>query len=288
MQTNPLDARAVGENMEKYHGTILFGTPTFLNNYTRRCSEDNFKHLRLAIAGAEKLPSSTSNAFKEKFGIMPTEAYGTTELSPGVALNAPIKIWQLGKKVLREGSVGRPLPGIQVKTVDPDTMKDLPAGEMGLLLISSPGTMKGYLNEPERTKEVIRDGWYVSGDMAKVHKNGAIELTGRLSRFSKIAGEMVPHGAIEEAIHSELHSENIEVAVVGLPDASRGEKLIILHTDLKQETDQIIDALREQGLPNLWIPKAQNFKLIEAIPLLATGKLDLKGIKNLAEELEKQ
>ena len=286
MQTNPLDAKAVGENMGKYHCSILFGTPTFLSTYTRRCTEDNFKNLRLAIVGAEKLPTSTAQAFREKFGIMPTEAYGATELSPGVALNAPIKIWQLGKKILREGSVGRPLPGIQVKTVNPDTMEDLPAGEMGLLLISSPGIMKGYLNDPDRTAEVMRENWYISGDMAKIEKDGSIQLTGRLSRFSKIAGEMVPHGAIEEAIHLALESESPEVAVVGLPDPSRGEKLIILHTELSLENDKLIEALRERGLPNLWIPKAQNFKKIDEIPLLGSGKVDLKAIKTLAEQSE--
>jgi acyl-[acyl-carrier-protein]-phospholipid O-acyltransferase / long-chain-fatty-acid--[acyl-carrier-protein] ligase len=282
MQANPLDAKSVSDNMGKYGCSILFGTPSFLANYTRRCKKEDFSKLRLVLVGAEKLNANTAKDFFEKFGILPTEAYGATELAPGVSFNAPVKIWELGKKHLRDNSVGRPLPGIQIKTVNPDTLEDLENGEAGLLLVRSPGTMRGYLNDPDRTNAVLKNGWYISGDIASIHRDGSIQLQGRLSRFSKIAGEMVPHGAVEEALHEAANTDPSQLAVMGVPDEARGEKLIVLFTELDKEVTQIIEALRSHGLPNLWIPRPQNFIQIEEIPLLGSGKVDLKALKDLA------
>ncbi|WDE98432.1 MFS transporter [Lentisphaera profundi] len=282
MQANPLDAKAVSHNMGKYNCTLLFATPSFLANYTRRCKEEDFNKLRLVLVGAEKLNSNTAQEFFDKFGILPTEAYGATELAPGISFNAPVKIWELGKKNLRENSVGRPLPGIQVKTVNPDTLEDLSNGVAGLLLVRSPSTMRGYLKDPDRTKAVLKNGWYITGDIASINRDGSIQLQGRLSRFSKIAGEMVPHGAVEEALYQETGTDSSQLAVMGVPDEARGEKLVVLFTALPKEINDLIDTLRNNGLPNLWIPKPQNFIKIEEIPLLGSGKIDLKALKDLA------
>ena len=282
MFANPLDAKGVSENMGKYNCTILFGTPSFLANYTRRCQKEDFKSLRMVIVGAEKLKKTIQQEFYDKFGILPTEAYGATELAPGISFNAPMKIWELGKKQLRENSVGRPLPGIQIKTVNPDTMENLTNGEAGLLLVRSPSTMRGYLKDQDKTEAALKNGWYITGDIASINRDGSIELEGRLSRFSKIAGEMVPHGAVEEAISQESNSDPTQMAVMGVPDDARGEKLVVLYTELGMDIDQIIKALRQRGIPNLWIPRPQNFFKITEIPLLGSGKLDLKGLKDLA------
>ena len=132
------------------------------------------------------------------------------------------------------------------------------------------------------TKAVLKNGWYITGDIASINRDGSIQLQGRLSRFSKIAGEMVPHGAVEEALYQETGTDSSQLAVMGVPDEARGEKLVVLFTELPKEINEVIDTLRNNGLPNLWIPKPQNFIKIEEIPLLGSGKIDLKALKDLA------
>ena len=199
--TNPMDAGTIGELTEKYKATIIMGTPTFFSAYVRKCSPKQFESLRLAIVGAEKLKESLDVKFYEKYGIAPFEGYGATELSPIVSMGVPDyvsadkNIHQLGNK---KGSVGHPVPGVAVKAVRADTFELLPFGEEGLLLVKGPNVMKGYLNNPQKTSEVIKDGWYVTGDIGCIDENGFIIITDRLSRFSKIGGEMVPHIKIEE------------------------------------------------------------------------------------------
>ena len=154
------------------------------------------------LAGAEKLPERVALAFEDRFGIRPLEGYGATECSPVVAVNtrdfrAP-GFRQVGAK---RGRIGHPLPGISVHIVDPETHAPLPVGASGLLLVRGPNVMKGYLGKPEKTAEVLRDGWYVTGDIASQDEDGFLTITDRLSRFSKIGGEMVPHIKIEEHLH---------------------------------------------------------------------------------------
>src|SRR4029079_14925665 len=195
---SPLDAQQIGKLAKKYDATVMLATPTFLRNYLRRCDAEDFASLEVAVAGAEKLPTPLCDAFEEKFGVRPVEGYGTTELSPLVSVNIPPSRSQSGEFDAKEGTVGRPVAGVAAKIVDPETFEDLPEETPGMLLVKGPNVMKGYLHEPEKTEAVLRDGWYVNGDIAKIDKHGFIEITGRLSRFSKIAGEMVPHGTVEE------------------------------------------------------------------------------------------
>jgi acyl-[acyl-carrier-protein]-phospholipid O-acyltransferase/long-chain-fatty-acid--[acyl-carrier-protein] ligase len=282
---SPLDYKIVGRLCREVKATILISTPTFLRGYLKRCQGEDFVNLDVVVAGAEKLPVSLCDAFESKFGVRPVEGYGTTELSPLVSANIPPDRSSGDDNRLREGSVGRPVPGVEVRVVDPDTFADVPADEDGMLLVRGPNVMKGYLHHPDKTAQVIRNGWYVTGDIARVDADGFIFITGRMSRFSKIGGEMVPHGRIEEELQRILGKEDeLRAAVTAVPDEAKGERLVILHLPLEKSTDQIRKELAAAGLPNLFIPSADSFCQVEEIPVLGSGKLDLKRLKRLAEE----
>jgi acyl-[acyl-carrier-protein]-phospholipid O-acyltransferase/long-chain-fatty-acid--[acyl-carrier-protein] ligase len=281
----PLDAKQIGKLCGKWGVTILLATPTFLRSYVRRCEAEDFAKLEVVVAGAEKLPTSLSDDFEAKFGVRPVEGYGATELSPLVSVNVPPTRSQSGDEGLKEGSVGRPVPGVTAKIVDPDTGETLPPDAPGMLLVKGPNVMKGYLGDAAKTAEVIRDGWYVTGDIAVIDRQGFIQITGRLSRFSKIGGEMVPHLVLEEAIQALVQSpedEVIRAVVTAVPDEKKGERIIVVHTTLDQSPQQICDHLATLGLPNLWLPSPDSFLEVEKIPVLGTGKLDLKGLSDLA------
>ncbi len=286
---NPLDAKQIGKLAEKWKATILLSTPTFLRGFIKRVDADQFASLDVVVAGAEKLPESMCNAFEHKFGVRPVEGYGATELSPLVSVNVP-KSRSPHKQVdSKEGSVGRPVPGVAAKIVDPDTGERLGTDMPGMLLITGPNVMKGYLDQPDKTAEVIRDGWYVTGDIAKLDSDGFITITGRESRFSKIGGEMVPHLKVEEAIEQFLgiadeDNETAMVVVTAVPDARKGERLIVVHRKIEKTPSEICEGLKSFGMPNLWLPGNDCFLEVEQIPVLGSGKLDLKGIANLARE----
>ena len=182
------------------------------------------------------------------------------------------------------GKVGHPIPGVAVKVVDPDTFETKASNEEGLLLVKGANVMKGYLNNPAKTSEVIKDGWYITGDIATIDEDGFIKITDRLSRFSKIGGEMIPHIKVEENIMEALGATDLVVAVSSIADDKKGEKLVVLHAvDIDVET--ICESLTRKGLPNLWIPKKESFFRVETMPVLGTGKADLKRIKSMAQEL---
>lgn len=284
---SPLEPKQVGSLAKKWRATILLSTPTFLRSFVKRCTPEEFATLDVVVAGAEKLPPSLSDAFEEKFGVRPIEGYGATELSPLVSVNVPTSRSHLEVLDSKEGTVGRPVPGVAAKVIDPETGADLPQGASGMLLITGPNVMKGYLDQPEKTAEVIRDGWYVTGDIARIDADGFIEITGRESRFSKIGGEMVPHIRVEEAIEQMLgesdDDDNPRVVVAGVPDERKGERLVVIHRAIEKSPAEIVQLLQAADMPNLWIPTADSFLQVDEIPILGSGKLDLKGIATLAK-----
>lgn len=282
---SPLDATQVAKLCKKFKGTLLMVTPTFLRNYMRRCQREDLETLEVIFASAEKLPKELSDAFEAKFGVRPQEAYGATELSPLVAVNIPpARASDPTQKTAKEGSVGKPIPGVMAKVVDPDTGRTLPVDTPGMLLIKGPNVMQGYLHRPDLTEKVICDDWYVTGDIAKLDSDGFIFITGRQSRFSKIGGEMVPHIKIEETLQRILSGdeEELKAVVTAVPDSRRGERLVVLHKPIEKTPQQICKELQAAGLPNIWIPSADSFCEVPEIPVLGTGKLDLKGLKDLA------
>ncbi len=282
---NPLDARTVGELAKQHAATMFFATPTFLNNYARRCDPGDFGTVSYVIAGAEKLTAPTAELFRERFGVEPMEGYGCTEASPMVSVNVPDfrgrGIFQVGGK---RGTVGHPLPGVSVRIVDPETGDPLPTGKPGLLLVKGPNIMKGYLGRPELTAEVLRDGWYTTGDIATLDEDGFITITDRLSRFSKIAGEMVPHVKVEEALNHALGLVEPAFFVTSLPDDKKGERLAVLHTVTDEQLKELFENLPVENLPNLWLPRADAFVRVAEVPRLGTGKVDLKQLRKMAHE----
>ena len=276
---NPTDAKTIGEMAAKYGATLLVSTPTFCAAYARKCQREQFAKLRLAIVGAERLREPIALAFKEKFGVDLIEGYGCTEMAPVVSVNVP----DPAGTGARAGTVGRPLPGISAKVIDPDSGEGPLIGKEGLLLVTGPNQMRGYLGESELTRGVLRDGWYVTGDIATVDEDGFIRITDRLSRFSKIAGEMVPHMRIEERLQAIL-GEAHTCIVTAIPDAVKGERLIALHTDPGMPAQKAWEQLASSDLPKLWIPKREDFHIVEAIPTLGTGKADLRRVRELAAE----
>ncbi len=227
---DPRTAREIGELSRTWKCTIFLTTPTFLRFCLKKCEENDFRTIRILITGAEKLPQPLAQDFEKRFGVLPHEGYGCTELSPVAAANLPDVDVDGHKQICNKpGSIGQPLPGIAARTVNPDTMESLPNGEEGLLLIFGANVMKGYLGKPELTAQVVRDGWYVTGDMAKIDDDGFVTLTGRLSRFAKVGGEMVPLEKIEDELHDVLQTSERIGAVTCVPDEARGERLVVLY-----------------------------------------------------------
>jgi acyl-[acyl-carrier-protein]-phospholipid O-acyltransferase/long-chain-fatty-acid--[acyl-carrier-protein] ligase len=284
---DPRQAKEIGELCRKYHCSIFVSTATFLRFCLRRCEANDFLTLRVLICGAEKLPVSLAQDFQRRFSVLPLEGYGCTELSPVASSNLPnVEFAGIVHVSNKPGTVGQPLPGVAACVVHPDTRTPVPLGTEGLLLIHGANVMEGYLNQPAQTREVMQDGWYVTGDMAQLDEEGFIALTGRLSRFAKCGGEMVPLERVEEVLHEILGTSERVCAVTCVPDKSRGERLVVLyirHDGL--EVHPWWQQLSSRGLPNLWIPAERDFFLVPELPVLGSGKLNLLGVKAMALEL---
>ncbi|MCB9831706.1 MAG: MFS transporter [Planctomycetes bacterium] len=285
-QANPLDAAAVGRIAMRERATLVMATPSFLQLWMKRCEAGAFASLKLVVAGAERLRPELAAAFERQFGLRPLEGYGATECAPVIAMSGPDaraeRVYQPGS---RPGSVGRPLVGIEIMIVDPESHAPLPIGEAGLVLMRGPNLMMGYLGRPDLDEAALAEGWYRSGDVGRLDDEGFLTITDRLARFAKIGGEMVPHGRIEEALQAAARREERLFAVTSLPDPNKGESLAVLHTLAEEEIPGLIEGLRAAGLPNLFIPKAERFYRVDDLPLLGSGKLDLARVKEVASRL---
>ncbi len=279
-QADPRDGRALGELIERSGATLLISTPTFVRGYMRRVEPGQLDSLRFAVVGAERCPPDLKVAFRQAYGAELLEGYGCTELAPACAVNT--------LEHSRDGSVGLPLPSIEVFTIDPESGEVLPRGSEGLLVVRSPGRMLGYLDRPDLTAQVFVHGGYNTGDMARVDEDGFVHLTGRLARFAKIAGEMVPLDRVESEIQNWLAERYGEeaadaVAVAAVASMRRGERVVVLHAGLPCEPEEILEGLED--LPGIFKPREKDFYAVEAIPVLGTGKRDLGRLKALAEEV---
>jgi len=281
-QPDPMDGTALGKLAEAAGATFLLSTPTFVRGYLRRVDAVQFKTLRFAVAGAERCPAELKAQFKEKYNADLLEGYGCTELAPVVAVNLPTVERDGVREVRsRDGSVGRALPGIHIFTVHPEALTPLQVGEEGLLIVKSPSRMRGYLDRDDLTEKAFQHGGYNTGDIGKIDADGFVHITGRMARFAKIGGEMVPLDNVETAMQTAL-GESFEIAVSAVADPQRGERLIVLvHGDLSAAM-QVLDQLKD--LPALYRPRSGDFHQVDSIPKLGTGKRDLAAIKKLAAE----
>jgi acyl-[acyl-carrier-protein]-phospholipid O-acyltransferase/long-chain-fatty-acid--[acyl-carrier-protein] ligase len=287
---NPLDSKAVGTLVRENLVTIVLTTPTFLQIYMRGIPSADFGSVQMLVVGAEKLTERLADACEQYFGIRPLEGYGTTECSPAVSVNImdyrAAGFHQIGGK---RGTIGRVLPGMTARLADmedPWSGKTVPAGEPGMLLVRGPNVMLGYLGLPEKTADVLRHGWYCTGDVATVDEDGFMKITGRLSRFSKIGGEMVPHLKIEEKLQELTNGSETKFVVTCVADEKKGERIVVLHRLSDADLATCLQKFAESDLPNLWKPKADAFHYVENFPLLGTGKLDLRAVKELAVKLD--
>jgi len=275
---NPTEAKIIGELAGTHHPTLFLSTPTFCLSYLRKCTREQFASIRYLLVGAEKLRPALAASFEEKLGVTPLEGYGCTEMGPAISVNAGDK----DRGGYQAGTVGRPLPNISLRIVNPETFEPLAQGETGLLLVNGPSRMLGYLGDAERTAHALHSGYYVTGDLAFVDAQGFIHIVDRLSRFSKIAGEMVPHLKLEEALAELIGAGHC--VVTGVPDERRGERLAVLYSGDRFTPADMIAHLEAAGLPALWIPKRDQFIQVEAIPALGTGKVDLLRARAIAME----
>jgi len=285
---NPLDAAKCAALIEQYQLTFLLATPTFLRLYLRKAEPEQVRSLRLTIVGAEKLPLDLASHFEKRFHKKVFEGYGLTETAPVVSVNLPgpepKKPSEQVQSASRLGSVGRLAPGIAAEIREPETDRKLSLYDTGMLWLRGPNIFEGYLHDPKRTAEILRDGWLKTGDIGRFDEDGFLYIEGRLSRFSKIGGEMVPHEAIEQKIIDLLELSGRDerpLAIVGVQDEAKGEALVLLSA-VDIDLAELRKKLQEAGVPNLWIPK--HVQRVEAIPVLASGKLDLKKCNELVAE----
>src|SRR6266403_1416297 len=285
---NPLEVAKNAVLIEKYRLTLLLATPTFLRGYLRKAEPDQLRTLRLVITGAEKLPLDLAKAFEDRFKQHVFEGYGLTETSPVVSVNLPEPLpSKRGEQVQpssRLGSVGKMAPGIAAEIREPETDRKLSLHETGMVWFRGANIFEGYLHDEKRTADVLQNGWFKTGDIGRFDEDGFLYIEGRLSRFSKIGGEMVPHEAVEQKIIELLGFSGKDerlVAIVGVQDESKGEALILLSA-VDIDLAELRSILHEAGVPNLWIPK--QVQRVEAIPVLASGKLDLKKCQGLVAE----
>jgi len=274
---SPLDYKNSLRAIREGKVEVLLGTPTFLKGYVRKGKPNDFESIKYVVAGAEKSPIELMKLWEDQFGCEYLEGYGLTETSPGLSFNLPGN----GKK---EGSVGRLMKGVECRTTNPENGSILEDGKTGILCFRGPNVFRGYLDDEEKNKEAFsEDGWFITGDLGRIDAKGFLFIEGRLSRFSKIGGEMVPHESIEDRIH-EIMEVDIAIdrfcAVVGIDDKAKGEKLVLL-SSIPLEKKDLQEKLTKGGMPNLWIPK--QIVQIEEIPFLGTGKLDLGNLVKLAK-----
>ena len=281
---DPKDVVTIASGIQKYSGTILVGTPTFLRMYTisKKVSVDSMQSLRLVVAGAEKLRSEVRDGFESKFNMQVFEGYGTTETSPGASVNLP-DLESPHKLRNRPGTVGKAFSGTEFKIVDPDSLEPLPIGEDGLILIGGPQIMKGYLKMPEKTAEVIEiiDGyrWYRTGDKGHLDEDGFLTIVDRYSRFAKIGGEMISLTTVEEEILDACNDKDLEIAATCLPDQRKGEKIVLLSTS-NIEKSELTKILSDAKINPLYHPSS--VLVVDEIPKLGSGKTDFGATKKIA------
>jgi len=292
---SPLEIKKLAELIEKHRISVMISTPTFLRGYLRGVNKETLTSIKLCVTGAEKLPVTVSDAFEAKFGKRVYEGYGLTETSPVSNVNLPNPL-PLGDEAAgyvwlpshRQGSVGQMVPGLAVRITHPENFQPQSIHSSGMIWFKGANIFEGYLNDAKRTSEVKdQAGWFRTGDIGRMDMDGFLYIEGRLSRFSKIAGEMVPHETVEDSLVKAMGLENEssrKIAIVGVPDPDKGEALILL-TAIPggPEHQEILDLryrLLEKGIPPLWIPK--KMVRVADIPILSSGKLDVQSCEKIA------
>ena len=268
LHPTPLATKLIPKRVQETGATILFATDTFLNQYMRACQGEELSKLRFAVCGAERVRDETRQLVRREFNVELLEGYGATEASPVIAVNQP------GRN--RHGTVGRPLPGMEVKF---EPVEGIPNG--GRMLVRGPNVMGGYLSSDQPgVLKTLPDGWHDTGDVVSQDEEGCLTIRGRLKRFAKVGGEMVSLAVVENCA-STLWREHDHAAAV-LPDKRKGEQIVLLTTHPKADRMDLIRWAQDHGVNELSVPR----KLfhVSAIPLLGTGKMDIGAVQKLAAQ----
>lgn len=287
--TSPLEPRRIGELMQEHGVTVMACTPTLMRSFLKRCSKEQFATVKWLLLGSEKLKEELARDIQQKLGIEPVEGYGLTQTSPVLAADVPIDVTTPDGRTIygnKLGTVGQVVPGTALAILDLNNNQLLPPGpgNEGIIYVKGPQVFQGYLGMPEETARVLHDGWFNTEDIGWIDNDGFLHITDRLSRFAKIAGEMVPLGKLEETIKQICQAKDeLVLAVTAIADLQRGERVVVVHTaELGMSPEDAVNRLQASNTPRLWIPGARDFVLIEKMPVGPTGKLDLKEVKRLA------
>lgn len=271
---NPLDYKAIVQSIKDYKITILIGTPTFFHGYLKKAQKGDFESVRVAIAGADKLGQKLRESYEKEHGVTILEGYGATETSPVVSVNQPHDN--------KPGSIGRPIPEVQVKIVDHETDEELPPGKEGKILVKGDLVMKGYLGDIEETSLHIHNGWYDTGDMGMLDEDGFLWHRGRLKRFVKVGGEMVSLVRVEEILSKYL-PEGVQCCVVDVPNPKKGADVVAAVATGEFNQKKILKQMAKE-LPAIAVPK--EFYVIEDIPLMGSGKVAFREVEKICRELQ--
>jgi acyl-[acyl-carrier-protein]-phospholipid O-acyltransferase/long-chain-fatty-acid--[acyl-carrier-protein] ligase len=269
---NPLDFRVICDIVREERCTLMVGTPSFFWGYLNKSNPGDFESVRIMLTGADKCPDALRKGFLDKHNKILLEAYGTTETSPAITANTP--------EYNRPGSVGRVLPGVKVRVENYETGKECKVGEIGKILVKGDNVMKGYFDDFEETTMHIRHGWYDTGDMGLMDRDGYLWHVGRLRRFIKVGGEMISLIRVEDELEKHL-PEGVLCCVVEIPDALRGAKIVAAVTQPVDEKS-ILKKMSE-SLPNISLPK--QFVVLAELPKMASGKIDFRTVTTKVHDL---
>ncbi len=269
---NPLDYKNIIDSIKKYKITIMIGTPSFFYGYLKRSKPGDFSTVRIAVAGADKVTDHLREGYKKHHNIELLEGYGTTETSPVISSNA--------KGANKPGSIGKPIPGVQVKILDRETDNELPRGKEGKIVVKGDLVMKGYYGDIEETTLRIHNGWYDTGDMGVMDDDGFLWHRGRLRRFVKIGGEMVSLVKVEDVLNK-LLPENVVCCVVDVPNPTKGSDIVAALTTAEIDFKKI-KKLMAKELPAIAIPKESH--VIENIPMMGTGKVNFREVERICRD----
>jgi len=271
---NPTDFKTISTIARDEQPTLMVGTPSFFWGYLQKSDPGDFKTLRLMIAGADKCPDALRDGYMQKHGVTLLEGYGATETSPVISVNT--------LEFNRPGSTGKVLPNIEVRIENFETGENCPIGDTGKILVKGPSIMTGYFEDPEQTAEVLRDGWYDTGDMGYLDEDGYLWHAGRFKRFTKVGGEMVSLVKVENVLEKHL-PEGVSCCVVEVMDEKKGS-IIVATVSQEVNKTEILRKMMEE-LTSISLPR--QFVVIENLPMMPTGKIDFRTTTKMVEEIMK-
>jgi acyl-[acyl-carrier-protein]-phospholipid O-acyltransferase/long-chain-fatty-acid--[acyl-carrier-protein] ligase len=273
---NPLDYRTICQSLKKYNITVMVGTPTFYHGYLRKSNPGDFDTIRIAISGADKLSKQVRQEYLDKHNLEIMEGYGATETSPVISTNGP--------GTNKPGTVGRPLKGVKVKIMDRETDKELGPDKQGKIFVKGDLVMMGYYNDIEETSLRMHNGWYDTGDMGLIDKDGFIHHKGRLKRFVKIGGEMVSLVNVESVLEQFLPAETT-FCVVDVPNPIKGADIVAAVTTKEINKKQLLKKMGKE-LPNIALPK--EFHVIDSLPMMPSGKVNFREVEKMFRDMHEQ